>query len=49
MVIMDRFTKMIRLKTTTTNISLEEIVKIYQDKIWKIHKVLRKILNDKRS
>ena len=28
-VIVDRFTKMIRLKVTTTNISLESIAKIY--------------------
>jgi len=28
--------KMIRLKATTTNISLEEIVKIYRDEIWKL-------------
>ena len=32
-VIVDRFTKMIRLKVTTTNISLENIAKIYWDKI----------------
>jgi len=32
-VIVDRFTKIIRLKATMTNISLEGIVKIYQDEI----------------
>ena len=32
-IIVDRFTKMIRLKTTTTNISSEGIAKIYRDKI----------------
>jgi len=32
-VIMDRFTKMIRLKATIMNISLKEIVRIYRDKI----------------
>ena len=47
MVIMNRFTKMIRLKVTTTNIFLEEIAKIYQDKIQKIHGVPRKILSDR--
>jgi len=31
-----------------TNISSEEIVKVYQDKIWKLHRVLRKILSDRR-
>ena len=30
------------------NVSLEEIVKIYWDKIWKIHGVPRKILSDRR-
>ena len=32
-VIMNRFTKMVRLKATTTSVSSEEIAKIYQDKI----------------
>jgi len=45
-VIVDRFTKMIQLKTTTINISLEEITKIYKDDIWKLHRVPRKILSD---
>jgi len=48
MVIVDRFTKMVRLKVTMTNISLEEIVKIYRDKIWKLHRIPKKILSDKR-
>jgi len=30
-----------------TNISSEEIIKVYQDKIWKLHRVLRKILSDR--
>jgi len=47
MVIVDRFTKMIRLKATTMNIFSEEIVKIYWDKIWKIHRVPRKILSNR--
>jgi len=33
LVIVDRFTKMIRLKATMTNISSEGIAKIYRDKI----------------
>ena len=32
-IIVERFTKMIHLKTTTTNISSEEIAKIYRDDI----------------
>jgi len=46
-VIVDRFTKIIRLKTTTTNISSEEIVKIYQDDIWKLHGIPKKVLSNR--
>ena len=46
-VIVDRFTKMIRLKMTMTNISLKGIVKIYQDEIWKLYGIPRKILSDR--
>ena len=45
-VIVDRFTKMIRLKATTTSISSEGIAKIYRDEIWKIHGVPKMILSD---
>jgi len=48
-VIVDQFTKMIRLKATTTNISSEEITKIYRDEIWKIHGVPRMILSNRGS
>ena len=46
-VIVDKFTKMIRLKATMTNISLEGITKIYQDEIWKLYGIPRKILSDR--
>jgi len=39
--------KMIHLRATMINISLEGIVKIYKDDIWKLHGVLRKILSDR--
>jgi len=47
-VIVDQFTKMIRLKATTTNISSERIAKIYRDEIWKLHGIPRKILSNRR-
>jgi len=47
-VIVGRFTKMIRLKATTMNISSEEIAKVYWDEIWKLHGVPRKILSNRR-
>ena len=46
-VIVDRFTKMIQLKTTTINVSSEEIAKIYCNKIWKLHGIPRTILSDR--
>ena len=47
LVIVDRFTKIIRLKTITMNISSEGITKIYRNKIWKLHRVPRTILSDR--
>jgi len=46
-VIVDRFTKMIWLKVTITNMSSEEIAKIYWNEIWKLHEVPRTILSDR--
>ena len=46
-VIMDRFTKMIRLKAMTTNISAKDIAKIYRDEIQKLYRIPRKILSDR--
>jgi len=46
-VIVDRFTEMIQLKATTTNISLEGIAKIYRDNIWKLHGVSKEILSNR--
>ena len=38
-VIVDQFTKVIRLKVITVVVLSEDIVKIYRDKVWKIHRV----------
>jgi len=46
-VIVDWFTKIIRLKATTTVVLSEKIAKIYQDEIWKLHRVPQKILSDR--
>ena len=46
-VIVNRSTKMIRLKAATTNISSEGIAKIYRDDIWKLYGIPRKILSDR--
>jgi len=46
-VIVNRFTKMIRLKATTINVSSEEVAKIYRDDIWNLHGIPRKILSDR--
>ena len=46
-VIVDQFTKMIRLKVTITIVSCEDITKIYQDNIWKLHGVPQKVLSNR--
>ena len=38
---------MIRLKATTITVSLDEIAKIYWNKIWKLHGIPKRILNDR--
>ena len=45
-VIVDQFTKIIRLKVTTTNILSEGIAKIYRDNIWKLYRIPRKIVSN---
>jgi len=47
MVIVDQFTKIIKLKATMIAVSFEKIAKIYQDEIWKIDGVPQKILSDR--
>ena len=49
LVIVDCFTKMIRLKATMTNISSEGVAKIYRDEVWKIHGIPKTILSDHGS
>jgi len=46
-VIVDQFTKMIKLKATITNISSEGITEIYKNEIWKLHGIPRKILSNR--
>ena len=47
-IIMDQFTKIIRLKTTIT-VSLMNIAKTYRDEIQKIHGVPQKVLSNRKS
>jgi len=46
-VIVNQFTKIIKLKVTTMAVSLEKIAKIYRDEIWKLHGIPRQILSDR--
>ena len=48
-IIVDQFTKMIRLRATMTIVLLEKIAKIYKDDIWKIHGIPKKILSNRKS
>jgi len=47
-VIVDQFTKIIRLKATAIAILSKKIAKIYQDKIWKLHRIPKNILSDRK-
>ena len=47
MVIVDQFIKMIRFRAKIIVVSLKEIAKIYRDDIWKIHRILKKILSNR--
>ena len=46
-VIVDQFTKMIKLKAIITVVLLEEIAKIYRDNIWKIQSFKKDSLQQK--
>jgi len=47
LVVVDRFSKMIRLIPTTTSISSSEVAKIYRDNIWKMHGIPKKIISNR--
>jgi len=47
LVVVDQFSKMIRLIATTTSISSSEVARIYRDDIWKIHSIPKKIISDR--
>ena len=47
MIIIDQFTKMIHFKATTMNVSSEEIAKIYQDEVQKLHGVPKAIFSNR--
>ena len=45
--IIDRFSKMIRLIPTTTELSSAQVAEIYRDQIWKLHGIPKKITSDR--
>jgi len=47
LVVVDQFSKMIRLMTITTSISSSEVARIYWNDIWKIHSIPKKIISDR--
>jgi len=47
LVVVDRFSKMIRLIPMTTLISSSEVARIYRDDIWKMHSIPKKIISDR--
>jgi transposase InsO family protein len=49
LVIVDRFTKMIRLATTTTEVTSVGVAKLYRDHVWRSHGMPIEILSDRGS
>jgi transposase InsO family protein len=47
LVIVDRFSKMVRLFPTKTTLSSGELAKLYRDEIWKLHGIPQKIISDR--
>jgi len=47
LVVVDQFSKMIRLMVTTISISSSEVARIYQNDIWKLHGIPKKIISDR--
>jgi len=47
LVVVDQFSKMIRLMATMISISSSEVARIYWDDIWKMHGIPKKIISDK--
>ncbi len=48
-VIVDRFSKMIKLIATTDHISSEGIARVYRDHVWKDHGIPERIISDRGS
>ena len=46
MVIVDRFSKMIRLFPTTTEITSQGVAKIFRDEVFKLHGIPHKVISD---
>ena len=47
LVIVDRFSKMIRLTPTLTNLTSTELAKIYRNEIWKLHGIPKSVTSDR--
>ena len=47
LVVVDQFSKMIRLMAITTSISSSKVARIYRDDIWKIHGIPKKIISNR--
>ncbi len=48
-VIVDRFSKMIKLIAATDHISSEGIARVYRDHVWKDHGIPERIISDRGS
>jgi len=49
LVVVDQFSKMLRLMATITSIFSSKVARIYRDNIWKIHGIPKKIISNRGS
>ena len=47
LVVCDRLSKITHFVTTTEGTSAEELVKLFRDNIWKLHRLLESVISDR--
>jgi len=47
LVVCDRFSKMLHFIATTEKIMTEGLVKLFRDKMWKLHRLLESVISDR--
>jgi len=48
LVVVDQLTKMVHFIPTTEKTSAEELVRLFRDNVWKLHRLPESIISDRR-